>query len=449
MRYNGSAVIDISERIVQSPAHPLHAPNGNLRWHPLRRGLQVACGVLLIALPLTNGMRLDVRRDEFYFAWHRMAAHDLFLLFWVSMLGVAALALVSVFYGRLWCGSVCPQTLASDFADSLKARLGKAVRRLLTRPGRPKVLAHLRPTAVARTTWHILIIAVSIATGLILACYWFAPADVWSAAARPWSDLPITATIYGIAAVLAADMLWVRRRFCSDVCPYGPLMGLLADEDTLTVRYLDERDDDCIHCGKCETDCPMGIDIKQGIMQLSCIGCGECIDSCNDVLGKVGKPGLIELRYGTAPERATAALPLAKRLGLWNKTRYGVLGLCLASLAIVVWLMVGRVPLHVGVLANGAITRDAGLVRNTYSVAITNGTPKDAVYVITSSGVANAHVLPPAAIRIKARDTRRMPVTFAAPAASMSANSRHNFDIIVAGGGQRAIVRTVFFAPES
>lgn len=440
-------MIDISERIAQSSNHSFHAPNGNLRWHPLRRGLQVACGVLLVLLPLTNGMRLDVRRDEFYFAWHRMAAHDLFLLFWVSMLGVAALALVSVFYGRLWCGSVCPQTLASDFADSLKARLGKAVRRHLARPSLPRIFTRLRPTSLARIIWVALIIAIAIATGVILACYWFAPHDVWSAMQHPSADLPITATIYGIAAVLAANMLWVRRRFCSDVCPYGPLMGLLADQDTLTVRYLDEREDDCIHCGKCETDCPMGIDIKQGIMQLSCIGCGECIDSCNDVLGKIGKPGLIELRYGTAQERVTAALPPAKRLGLWNKTRYGVLALCVASLAVVIWLMVGRVPLHVTVLANGAITRDAGFVRNTYSVAITNGTSHDAAYVITSSGVPQTRVEPSTKIRIKARDTRRVPVTFVAPDTAVRANSRNDIDITVAGGEQKATAQTVFYAP--
>ena len=107
-------MLDLTDRLIQ-PTTPVRAANGNVKWHVPRRLLQMACGALLVALPLTNGLRLDLRRDEFYFAWHKMAAHDLFLLFWVSMLGVALLSAVSFLYGRLWCGWVCPQTLASDF----------------------------------------------------------------------------------------------------------------------------------------------------------------------------------------------------------------------------------------------------------------------------------------------------------------------------------------------
>ena len=135
------AMLDLTDRIIQNK--PIQTPtltraaNGNAKWHAPRRLLQALCGALLVALPLTDGLRLDLRRDEFYFAWHKMAAHDLFLLFWVSILGVALLSAVSFLYGRLWCGWVCPQTLASDFADSLKSRLDRAFQ---TRPGKPRFL---------------------------------------------------------------------------------------------------------------------------------------------------------------------------------------------------------------------------------------------------------------------------------------------------------------------
>ena len=280
MGYNRVAVIDLSERIIQPIPVPPRAPTGGLRWHPWRRAMQVLCGVGLVVLPLTDGLRLDVRRDEFYFAWHRMAAHDLVLLFWVAMLGVWALAAVSLLYGRLWCATVCPQTLASDFADSLKARLERAFRRRLIGnaaggPPRPQFWGSQRITFAARSAWVLAVLGVAFGTGLLLACYWLAPRTVAAAAAHPLSDIPAALTVYGITAILAADMLWVRRKFCSHACPYGALMSLLADKNTLAVRYLDERDDDCIRCGKCVTDCPMGIDIKQGVGQLACIGCGN------------------------------------------------------------------------------------------------------------------------------------------------------------------------------
>ena len=39
--------------------------------------------------------------------------------------------------------------------------------------------------------------------------------------------------------------------------------------------------------------CPTGIDIRDG-SQLECIQCALCIDACNDIMGKVGRPrGLI------------------------------------------------------------------------------------------------------------------------------------------------------------
>ena len=50
---------------------------------------------------------------------------------------------------------------------------------------------------------------------------------------------------------------------------------------------------DCIDCGVCQQVCPTGIDIRDG-SQLQCIGCALCIDGCNEVMDKMGRPrGLI------------------------------------------------------------------------------------------------------------------------------------------------------------
>ena len=44
----------------------------------------------------------------------------------------------------------------------------------------------------------------------------------------------------------------------------------------------------------CVNVCPMGIDIRNG-QQLECITCALCIDACDDVMAKIGKPrGLID-----------------------------------------------------------------------------------------------------------------------------------------------------------
>ena len=46
---------------------------------------------------------------------------------------------------------------------------------------------------------------------------------------------------------------------------------------------------DCIDCNQCVAVCPTGIDIRDGA-QLGCIQCGLCIDACDTVMKKVGRP---------------------------------------------------------------------------------------------------------------------------------------------------------------
>ena len=54
---------------------------------------------------------------------------------------------------------------------------------------------------------------------------------------------------------------------------------------------------DCVDRRMCVRVCPTGIDIRNGT-QLECVACAACIDACDSIMEKVGKPkGLI--RYGT------------------------------------------------------------------------------------------------------------------------------------------------------
>ena len=52
-----------------------------------------------------------------------------------------------------------------------------------------------------------------------------------------------------------------------------------------------------MNCRHCVTVCPTGIDIRNGT-QMECVHCTACIDACDDVMDKIGRPrGLI--RYAS------------------------------------------------------------------------------------------------------------------------------------------------------
>ncbi len=426
---------DLSDRIIQPrPEVPRRAPRRTGRLHGPRRLGQLVLGALFVVLPLTNGLRLDVRRDTFYFAWHKTAAHDLFLLFWVSMLGVAVGLTVAFLYGRLWCGWACPQTAASDFAESLRKRLDKALR---TRPGKPRF-------RLSRTLWGLGVGATAWASALVLACYWFAPAEVWAAALAPAHDLAPALTVYLTAAALAADMLWLRRRFCTHVCPYGPLLGTVADQNTLAVRYLTERGGECIGCHQCEVDCPMGIDIKQGVGQHGCISCGECVDSCHIVLGRRGTPGLIEFRYGTAPDRNAQALPFWQKLGLWDTRRWAVLSTVPLCLGVVLWLLFGHGPLSASLTASGAVARTPSEVYNGYLLTVASGQPQASTLTLSVTGLPGATV-EPQAVRVQPRDSRTLPIVIRVPAGTPPGRTR--LRLRVSRGADAQNVTAIFYAP--
>src|SRR5579863_6319855 len=92
------------------------------------------------------------------------------------------------------------------------------------------------------------------------------------------------------------------------MCPWPRFQSAMIDEETLTVTYRDWRGEprgkhkkgegwdnrgDCVDCRACVAVCPTGIDIRDGL-QLECIGCGLCIDACDDIMKKVDRPhGLI------------------------------------------------------------------------------------------------------------------------------------------------------------
>jgi cytochrome c oxidase accessory protein FixG len=104
----------------------------------------------------------------------------------------------------------------------------------------------------------------------------------------------------------------MREQVCVYMCPWPRIQAALTDEQALNVTYRYDRGEprgsikkaaqlraqgqpagDCVDCFQCVHVCPTGVDIRNGL-QLDCIQCGLCIDACDAIMKKIGRPaGLI------------------------------------------------------------------------------------------------------------------------------------------------------------
>ncbi len=79
-----------------------------------------------------------------------------------------------------------------------------------------------------------------------------------------------------LTAILLLSLL-ISRPFCRYLCPLGAIYGLM---NRIALLGLRPEPDRCVHCGKCEPVCPMGIDPKTQFDSMECIRCGRCARAC-------------------------------------------------------------------------------------------------------------------------------------------------------------------------
>jgi cytochrome c oxidase accessory protein FixG len=245
---------------------------------------------------------LDVGARKFYLFGHTYNAQDAWLLFFgLTGLGFGLVYLTAL-AGRAWCGWACPQTV---FLEGLF----RPVERLFEGPREKRLRRDAGPPSLDRALRK----AGKHAAFVLLA---FAVAHLFLAYFVSWSRLPgllrgspldhpqAFAWALGVTAVFYVNFALFREQFCVVLCPYGRLQSALLDDDSLVVGYDAKRGEPrgkvgrpgagaCVDCGRCVAVCPTGIDIRQGL-QLDCIACTACVDACDAIMDKLGRPrGLV------------------------------------------------------------------------------------------------------------------------------------------------------------
>jgi len=213
---------------------------------------------------------------------------------------------------------------------------------------------------------------------------------------------------------------FMREQVCKYMCPYARFQGVMFDPDTLIVTYDEARgeprgarrktDDlkakglgDCVDCKVCVQVCPTGIDIRNGL-QYECIGCGLCIDACNEIMAKMDyPPGLI--RYATENSLAKQYTPGETLRHVFRPRILLYTGILLLIFAAFVYSLGTRIPLRVDVLRDrGVMSREVsdGLTENVYLLHIMNMQDTTRTFIVKPEGLEgirmdgrNAFTVPP------------------------------------------------------
>jgi len=423
---------------------PAHGP-----WWQRRRVVAYLLMAIFFAAPHLRVFGkpvflMDLPRREFTLMGYTFLPTDTLLFMFTLGAGVIGIFLLTALFGRAWCGWACPQTVYLEFLFRPIGRWfdgGYAGSRALDKQG-----AWFTPRRLAKyITFFLLALFVS----HTLLAFFVGTDQLYTWITGSPADHP-TAFFF---VVLFTGIVWFnftyfREQTCLIVCPYGRWQAALIDRQSVIVAYdvnrgeprahagatRDPNAGDCIDCKACVQTCPTGIDIRNGL-QMECVHCTQCIDACDDIMVKIGKPkGLI--RYSS--QDAIAGQP-RKLLRLRTILYPAVLTILLGGLAITMW----RKPaadLTVLRGLDGPFTTEAdGRIANQVRIKVTNRRSETMAYPIVFSGLvgtpldAGAPVLdstqvtvvaPENPLRVEAGETRTTSVFVLLPASAFVSGER-------------------------
>jgi cytochrome c oxidase accessory protein FixG len=416
---------------------------------------------------------IDLPGRKAYFFMIEIWPQEVYFLTGLLILAAIGLFLVTSLFGRLWCGYACPQTVWTDLFMWVERKIEGDRNARIKLDAAPYTAGKIAKRAAKHSAW----IAIALATGGAWALYFDdAPTlirafFVGEASYSQYLFVGIfTATTYVLAG-------WAREQVCTYMCPWPRFQSAMLDDESYVVTYEAWRGEprgklvkaaagadpwlgrgDCVDCNSCVATCPTGIDIRDG-QQLECIGCGLCIDACDAVMDKVGRPrGLV--RFDTLTNqncRAEGKPPHHRFVRPRTMIYAGVLAA--VSVVMLVALML-RTTVELNVLRDRAplfVTLSDGQIRNAYTIHVLNKThePRDFEFAVSglagaALSVAGAQAAPAARVPLAAKPdsvaTYRVFVTVPAETVAGRASSPVRFELVPASGPGSARYESVFLS---
>ncbi|MGZ8402484.1 MAG: cytochrome c oxidase accessory protein CcoG [Rhodoplanes sp.] len=404
---------DVPEGPLYAPAKKVYPQSVSGTFRNIKWGLMAFCLGVYYLLPFVRWDRgpnapsqavlVDFPNRRFYFFFIELWPQEVYYFTGLLVIAAMALFLMNAIGGRIWCGYWCPQTVWTDLFYAVE-RFIEGDRRERMRKAKSK----LTPRRVGEiTAKHAVWLLIAWWTGGAWVLYFAdAPTLVKDLATfqAPTIAYASIAVLTFTTYTLAGHM---REQVCIYMCPWPRIQAALTDEWALNVSYRYDRGEprmpvpkakelrakdlpagDCINCRQCVAVCPTGVDIRDGD-QLGCIQCGLCIDACDAMMAKIGRPARL-IAYDTEVniKRRLDGLPPVYRFIRARTLIYvAVIGI---TGAIMLYSLAARTLLGINVLHDRNplfVALSDGSVRNAYTVRFLNKRTDLRMIELTLSGV--------------------------------------------------------------
>ncbi|MBL6952757.1 MAG: cytochrome c oxidase accessory protein CcoG [Alphaproteobacteria bacterium] len=344
---------------------------------------------------------IDMPARRFYFFFIEIWPQEIYYITGILVIAALALFLFTSVAGRVWCGYTCPQTVWVDLFLIIE-RFIEGDRNARIRLENDRwTLSKISKRLAKHAIW--LIIAAMTGGAWV---FYFADAptllvDLFTLHADEIAYITVgvlTATTYALGGL-------AREQVCTYMCPWPRIQSAMIDEESLIISYQKQRGEprgkggqrdalgDCVNCNQCVVVCPMGIDIRDG-MQLECISCALCVDACNGVMDKVGKPrGLIGYNTLANLDKGAELQRSQIRLLRPRTILYGVLIAVVAAIMLAALLTRPALELNVQRDRNPLFVKlSNGDIRNGYTVKILNKVHQIRHFRLTLDGLPDPEI---------------------------------------------------------
>ncbi len=255
------------------------------RVQGIHRVFRIGLYALLFVTPWVRikgdpALLLDIAARRIYVLGEVYALSDSLPLVLLVLGAAFTLFPSSSWFGRLWCGFVCPQTVfREEFIRPIEqfwaGPRGQRMQGDRTRGNLPSMGRKLGK--------QLSFLAVTLGLSMMTASYFVDPVTLWTGQA--------SLTAYELTGVVGLslwfDVAWSREQWCKLLCPYAPSQGDRVDDKSLVIEHHAVRSASrmkrrarraasvvgaCTDVNPCVAVCSQGVDIRDGD-QLESIHC--------------------------------------------------------------------------------------------------------------------------------------------------------------------------------